>query len=93
MQKRKGKIKRLLLTIDAFFNVLILDGSEDHSISGRVGYEALTTGKKNWLRAEKAINTLFFWDKDHCRNSIEWDEIGNYTQLELTQDKIKTQES
>lgn len=75
MRKKKGRILRLLITIDAFFNVLLLNGSEDHTISGLVGYRAYTTGKKRWLWAEKCINTLFFFDENHCFNSIEWDEV------------------
>ncbi len=64
-----------MISIDQFFNVLLLNGSEDHTISGRVGYKALTTKKKRWLYAEKLINTLFWFDKNHCRESIEYDEI------------------
>lgn len=56
-------------------NVLILDGNEDHTFSGEVGYRAKTTNKRRWLLVEKAINILFWFDPDHCRNSIEWDEV------------------
>lgn len=65
----------VLIAIDQLFNVLLLNGKPDHTISGRVGYKSLTTGKWYWLLLEKAINTLFFFDKDHCRTSIEWDEV------------------
>lgn len=76
---QKSYAKRLLVSIDQFFNVLLLNGSEDHTISGRVGYKALTTKKRGWLIAEKVINTLFFFEPDHCRNAIEYDEL---TELE-----------
>lgn len=72
---KKGYTLRLMIAIDQVFNVLLLNGSEDHTISGRVGYKALVTHKKRWLYAEKIINTLFWFDKDHCRESIEYDEI------------------
>ncbi len=75
MANKKSYILRLLLVVDAFFNVLLLNGSEDHTISGRVGYKAHKTKKRGWLLAEKFINTLFFFDKNHCYNSIEWDEV------------------
>lgn len=78
MKKRKSYILRVLIAIDQLFNVVFLNGDEDHTISGHVGYMALTEGKWYWLLAELAINTLFFFDKDHCKNSIEWDEVhGN----------------
>ena len=64
---------RVLIALDQFGNAL-LGGRPDHTISGRVGYYALKN--KQWaLNAERVINTLFFWDKDHCRRSIEWDEV------------------
>ena len=64
-----------MIAVDQVFNVLLLNGSEDHTISGRVGYKSLTTNKKRWRYAEKFINTLFWFDKNHCFNSIEYDEI------------------
>jgi len=75
MKKRKSYILRLLIAFDQFFNVLLLNGSEDHTISGRVGYKAKSTKKKRWLLAEKIINKLFFFDPNHCENSIEKDEV------------------
>ena len=65
----------ILVAFDQFCNVLLLNGSPDHTISGRVGYKAFITKKKRWLFAEKIINTVFFFDDNHCYNSIEWDEI------------------
>ena len=75
--KKKSYILRLLIAIDQVFNVLILNGSEDHTISGRIGYKAQTTNKKRWLMAEKVVNVIFFFEPNHCRNSIEYDEVAN----------------
>lgn len=68
--KKKSRILRLLLTIDAFFNVLLLNGSEKHHISGRVGYKVLTDGRKRWIYLQTVINFIFRDDK-HCFNAIE----------------------
>lgn len=73
--KRKSYVLRLAIAFDQFLNVLFLNGSEDHTISGRVGYKAATIGSWYWLLAERIINTIFFFDPDHCRTSIEWDEV------------------
>ncbi|KGJ92037.1 hypothetical protein [Colwellia psychrerythraea] len=75
MKNEKSYILRLLIAVDQLFNVLLLNGNEDHTISGRVGYRAKKTNKWYWLSLEKIINTLFWFDKNHCRNSIEWDEV------------------
>jgi len=68
----------------------ILFRKEDHSTSGETGYQALkvkkhqldptyqlTTDDHKWLIAERFINALFFWDKNHCYKSIEWDEVND----------------
>lgn len=70
---RKGYLWRVLIALDQLANVVILNGNEDHTISGRVGYKAYSTGMKRWLVAETIINTLFFFDDNHCYTSIEWD--------------------
>lgn len=78
MKKKKPYLKRLGLVFDQGLNVLLLNGHEDHTISGRVGYKAHTTKLKRWLIAEMVINAIFFWDEDHCYNSIEWDRASYY---------------
>lgn len=75
MKSQKSYALRVLIALDQFINVLILNGDEDHTISGRVGAKALITQKWYWLWTEKFINTLFWFDKDHCYNSIEWDRF------------------
>ncbi len=59
-----------LIWIDQGFNWL-LGGSPDHTLSGRVGYNALK-GKQWAIYCQEGINTIFFWDEDHCFESIEW---------------------
>tara|TARA_R110000744_G_scaffold147612_7_gene260586 strand:+ start:1368 stop:1658 length:291 start_codon:yes stop_codon:yes gene_type:complete len=76
---KKSYFLRVLIILTAAFNVIILNGDEDHTTSGRIGWKAKFTGKKRYLIAEKFINTLFFWDKDHCRKSIELDEYKDYS--------------
>ena len=75
MKNKKPYWLRVLLVIDNAANVIFLNGSEDHTISGHVGYRAMKSGKKRWLLAEKLINKLFYFQPDHCRNAIEWDEV------------------
>ena len=68
-----GYFLRLAIAIDQLFNA-VLGGRPDHTISGRCGYHA-KNGKKWAIVCEKIIDTLFFWQKNHCRESIEWDEV------------------
>lgn len=74
----KRYIMNILISIDQLLNA-ILFGSPVHTISGRVGYNALL--KNKWaISLQFIINLIFFMDKDHCYNSIEWDEVPlNYT--------------
>lgn len=53
--------------ISAFFNVVLLRGHPNESISGR-------TYREGW-KIEPIINMIFFWEPDHCRNSYLSDVI------------------
>lgn len=76
---KKSYFKRILILCTALLNVVILNGSEDHTTSGRVGWKAKNLKRQPWLFLEKLINTLFFWDENHCENSIEEDEYIEYS--------------
>ena len=65
---------RIWLSDDQDIFTLVGGNNPDHSISGHIGYEA-KKGKTEYLQAEKVVNTLFWFDNDHCRDSIEWDRI------------------
>ena len=59
--------KKLFVALDQFANT-ILGGWPDETFSSRAWrWEA--DGKRVWPR--KFIDWLFFWDKDHCRQSYE----------------------
>ena len=60
---------RLLIALDQLGNTICC-GDPDETISSRVG-RAAVKGKRWALLLERAINTLFFFDPDHCRSSIE----------------------
>lgn len=64
------------LANDQYINA-IFKGSEDHSISGRVGFAAMK-GNKTALVIEKIIDFVFFaaiGQRGHCRANIEMDEV------------------
>lgn len=64
---------RVLLAFDQFVNA-VFGGRPDHTISGRTGLAA-EEGKPFGLAFERLVNALLFFDPDHCRRSIEWDEV------------------
>lgn len=73
---RDGYLKRVLLAIDQLGNA-ILGGSEDETISSRVG-RAAREGKRWGQWAQTLIDRLFELAGDppgHCARSIEWDEV------------------
>ena len=65
---------RVLIGLDQLGNAL-LGGRPDHTISGRVGY-ASKIGKWWGRPAEIFIDTLFWFDPDHCQKAIEYDEVN-----------------
>jgi hypothetical protein len=61
-----------LLLIQLFTYVLLARGGVpncDETISSKVGRNA-AAGKRWAIVAEKVINTLLWFDPDHCRSSI-----------------------
>lgn len=75
-----SRLYNLLISIDQFFAVLLFGTNPDQTISGYVGYKALTTSKKRYKLYEWFINALFRpWQRNHCYESIEWDRLNDKT--------------
>lgn len=51
-------------------NAVFLNGNPDMTLSSRC---YLNRDKKNWNRARKVINALFFWQENHCKASFQSD--------------------
>ena len=64
---------RVLMSLSQLLNT-ILGGRVDHTFSGRVG-RAAEEGKTWGKIMAEIIDTLFFFDPDHCARSIERDEL------------------
>jgi hypothetical protein len=67
---RKPRWLRFLISIDQTFNVLVLDGDEDETISSHAG-KAMLSGER-WGCILCRFLELF--EKDHCLKAIEPDE-------------------
>ncbi len=63
--------KKILIGIDQLLNAL-LAGWPDETLSSRA-YRWDVDGVRKWPR--KAIDTMFFWEKNHCWESYrsEWE--------------------
>lgn len=59
--------KQILIGFDQLGNTL-LGGWADETLSSRC-WRWDVSGKRHWPR--KVVDTLFCWDKDHCRESYE----------------------
>ena len=58
---------QVLVAIDQLVNTLFC-GMADETLSARAWRHHLK-GERTWL--VKLIDTLFFWQKDHCRTAYE----------------------
>lgn len=65
---RASRLSRIFGGLSQLANVLLLDGDENESISGRA-YRA------GWVTTERIINAVLFFDRDHCRQSHQDDVI------------------
>lgn len=74
-----SRAKRILIALDQLVNALC-NGWPDETLSSRAWRWELN-GKRNWPR--KAIDRLFFFDLDHCRESYESERLGRQLPPEL----------
>ena len=64
----KMRVFPLLLVLDQLLKVVIFGGNPDITISDYVGRKYPNT------LISMLIDILFWWDKDHCKESYEEDE-------------------
>lgn len=68
--KKVGKyVLNVLVGLDQFVNALT-GGDADETISSRVG-KRRDAAERFWAAV---VDKIFFWQKDHTKNSIEKDE-------------------
>jgi hypothetical protein len=66
----KDYLVNILAAISQLLNAAI-GGHPNMTLSARA---YCSRGASGWFLAHKIINTLFFWQHDHCRQSWEQDE-------------------
>lgn len=75
MTLRPAYLIRLLDATSQWLNVALLWGDANESISGRAFREG-------WRKTEAVINTLAFWEPDHCRRAHETDVLRAHKLIE-----------
>lgn len=68
------RLAQVLIALDQLANA-VCNGWADETLSSRAYRES--------PRAEKFINTLFFWDKDHCYESYVSEQLRTQLPPEL----------
>lgn len=63
----------------------ICRGSMHQTFSARVHME-VRRGNNKWLRIERIINTIFFWDEDHCKRARDSEVKRAWRTIELNGD-------
>ena len=56
----------------------ITGGCRFYTFSARSYYCAQVLKLKGWCYIEKAVNALFFWQKDHCKTEFEKEKHDKY---------------
>lgn len=72
--------KRVLIGADQLLNA-VLGGWPDETLSARAYRQHFD--KRRWNAMYRAINILFFTQKDHCRSAFEVESIRRHSPLEL----------
>lgn len=65
----KAYLLALLIAIDQLVNALLC-GQPDETLSSRA-HRMRVKGHRYWGWTARAIDTVFFWDRDHCRKAYE----------------------
>ena len=65
---KRTRFMRFLLVLDQMFNVLLLNGSQDETISSYTGRK-IQNGTATWLD-KKLCCFLNRFEKDHCKKSL-----------------------
>lgn len=66
---------QILIALDQLFNTL-LAGYADETLSARA--YRMRARKKRWAIVRKVIDTIFFFEKDHCYNAFISELIQNH---------------
>lgn len=80
MKTVKHNLHQLLIALDQLANVLLCSVCLPHEKSW--GDETLSSRAWRWHIAgirswpKKAIEGVFFWEKDHCREAFESERLG-----------------
>ena len=74
-----SRTKRILIALDQLVNALA-GGWPDETLSSRCWRWELA-GKRSWPR--KAVDGVFFWDENHCRESYASERLGRQLPPEL----------
>jgi hypothetical protein len=70
----------LFLAVDQVANTVLL-GHPDETISSRLG-RAIGQERYIWVKPLRIlVDTLFFFDKDHCKNSVMPLEQQNFREM------------
>lgn len=65
---KRSRFMRFLLVLDQMFNVLLLNGSQDETISSYTGRK-IQDGSATWFD-KKLCCFLNRFEKDHCNKSL-----------------------
>lgn len=60
------KLSQVLCLLSRMCNVIVFNGHENEMLSSRAYREV-------W-KLEAVLNTIYFWEDNHCRNSFLWEE-------------------
>lgn len=64
-----GWFSRFSAFCSQLINLVFFNGSPDETVSGRCYRQGTLQGMGRWDKGRKVINTIFFWELNHCYKS------------------------
>lgn len=74
-----SRLKAVLIAFDQLINT-IFNGWPDETFSSRC-WRWSKGGKRDWPR--RIVDSLLFWDKNHCQTSYDSEKLGKQLPYEL----------
>lgn len=77
---------QFIIALDQLINTLFR-GWADETVSARAHRNAMK-GVRKWIYGRHLIDTIFFWDKEHCRKSFYSEKMRSHLPAEYREARL-----
>lgn len=83
-------LKNTMSALSQLVNAFALGGNQNETVSARCYRQGVLKGDSKWRKLRKRVDSLFFWEKHHCRESYKSDLMWAKAHVEEAERYAKT---